>query len=91
MLPYLICGGLVVAGVSLLGKTFLDYQDYRHRFGPWPFWTFRGRRIQRGQRVYIPETGESVRFTGRCLYVRDRWGHEERYVIRQIGIGNGRG
>ncbi len=89
MLPYLICGGLVAAGATLLGKTFVDYQDYRRRFGPWPFWTYRGRRINRGQTVYFPETRERVKFTGRCVYIRDRWGQEERFVINRVDDRNG--
>ena len=91
MLPYLICGGLVAAGVGLLARTYKDYRLYRRMYGPWDHWTYRGRRISRGQRVYIPETWESVRFTGHCVFIRDRYGHEERYVVRQIGTGNGRG
>lgn len=91
MSPCLICGGLVAAGVSLPGKAFADYQDYRRKYAPWPFWTWRGLRIQRGQLLCIPESGETVKFTGRRMHVRDRWGREESYVIRQIGIGNGRG
>ena len=65
---------------------------YRKMFGPWDHWYYRGRRIERGQRVFFPDTGESVKFTGRCVYIRDRFGHEDRVVIHGIGVTkDGRG
>ena len=91
MLPYIICGALAAAGLGLLRQSCLDHEVRRLRYGPWDHWTYRGRRIKRGQRVYIPETGETVKFTGRTVYIRDRHGHEDRFVIHEIGIRNGRG
>ncbi len=90
MLPYIICGALAAAGLGLLRQSCLDHEVNRLKYGPWDHWTYRGRRIGRGQRVYIPETGESVKFTGRTVYIRDRHGHEESVTINGIVIRNGR-
>ncbi len=86
MLPFLIAGACMAAGVTLLAQSYNDYRLYRLKYGPWDHWTYRGRRINRGQRVYFPDTRESVKFTGRCVYIRDRWGHEDRVVLHRIGI-----
>ena len=92
MLPFIIAGCCIAAGATLLAQSYNDYQIYRKRFGPWDHWTYRGRRIERGQRVFFPDTGESVKFTGRCVYIRDRFGHEDRVVIHGIGVTrDGRG
>jgi hypothetical protein len=90
MLPYIICGALAAAGLGLLRQNCLDHEVRRLRHGPWDHWTYRGRHIKRGQRVYIPETGETVKFTGRTVFIRGQSGHEERVTINGIAIRNGR-
>ncbi len=90
MLPIFLCGCLTAAGLGLLGQAYTDYKLYRKKFGPWDHWYFRGQRIEKGRRTYFSD-GTSVFFTGRRLYVRDRWGHTDKFFIRQLGIRNGKG
>ncbi len=90
MLPLLIAGACVAAGATMLAQSYNDFKVYRLKYGPWDHWEYRGKRIDKGQRVYFPDTRESVKFTGRCLYIRDRFGHEDRFVIHGMSVRDGR-
>ena len=90
MLPFIICGCITAAGLGLLGKTCRDYRLYRLKYGPRDYWMHRGRRIGKGKRVYFPDTGETVTFTGRDLYIRRRSGREDRIAVSRIPVRYGR-
>ena len=90
MLPFIICGCITAAGLGLLGKTCRDYRLYRLKYGPRDHWMYRGRRIGKGKRVYFPDTGETVTFTGRDLCIRRRSGREDRITVSRIPVRYGR-